>query len=159
KTVAPTSPEKPKAESELAFTALSKKAYATGQIKTQPAKVQEVQERLALTGWVMAKPGHEVPLTAPNAGYVRFADVNHVPIAGEQVKAGQDLLHLEPVLSRSEQLQIANMKRGIEADLVKAQTTLVNASKDLKRTIDLLPEKVKNQQDLEQAQKAVDHAT
>jgi membrane fusion protein, heavy metal efflux system len=154
-----TSPEKPKAESELAFTALSKKAYLAAQIKTEPAKVQEVQERLPLTAWVMAKPGHEVPLTAPNAGYVRFADVNHVPIAGEQVKAGQDLLHLEPVLSRSEQLQVASMKRGIESDLAKAQATLAAASKDLKRTLDLVSEKAVNQQLLEQAQKAFDHAT
>src|ERR1700682_5142869 len=59
---APAAPEKPKAESTLAFTTLSKKAYARVEngIKTQPASVQEVQQRLALTGWVMAKPGKEV---------------------------------------------------------------------------------------------------
>src|SRR5262245_61349454 len=93
---AATAPEKPKAEGDLAFTTLPKNAYNAleGGIKTQIVKIQDAQARLALTGWVMAKQGNEVVMTAPVAGYVRFGD--HVPIAGEKVRNGQELVHLEP---------------------------------------------------------------
>ena len=77
--------EKPKPEGDLAFTNLTKKAYAKLEIKTQKLVIEDQQERLALTGWIMAKPGREVMLTAPTAG-VYFKKGRQPPIAGDLVK-------------------------------------------------------------------------
>lgn len=145
--------EKVKPESELAFTNLSKKAYLSLEIKVQEAKVTEVNERLALTGWIMAKPGNEVTLTAPAAGYVRFTK-NKVPI-WDSVTKNDELLQLEPVLSPVEKIQVASLERTTKSDLVKAQTTLKNAQIELTRTEELLKVNGKNKQELEHAQKAV----
>lgn len=149
-----TSPEKPKSEADLAFTNLSKKAYVALDIKTQDAVVKDVQERLHLTGWIMAKPGHEVVLTAPTAGNVHFRTTKHVPIAGERVSPGQTLLELEPVLTHLEKIQVDTLKRGIESDLVKAQKTLQNAEIEYDRVKQL--EKQLGKQAVELAKLAVE---
>src|SRR5207247_2044932 len=86
--------EKPKVEGALAFTDLLSEEYKHLEIKTQPAKVEEVHERLTLTGWVMAKPGNEVTLTAPAAGYVRIGKSGKFPFAGSAVGDDQELLVL-----------------------------------------------------------------
>jgi RND family efflux transporter MFP subunit len=151
-------PEKVKSEADLAFTNLSKKAYVSLKIETQKVTVIEVNERLALTGWIMAKPGNEVTLTAPATGYVHFAK-DHAPIAGDVVAVKDELLTLDPELSPVEKIQVAALKTSIESDLVKARTTLKNAEIDLARTEKLFKEAMaKNQQDVEQCQKAVDYA-
>src|SRR5580765_3533333 len=93
------SAEKPKVEAALAFTDLIQEEYDKLEIKTKPAAVEEVHERLTLTGWIMAKPGHEVTVTAPAAGYVRIRKGKSFPIAGETVGDGQELVMLEPVFS------------------------------------------------------------
>ena len=153
---APGPSEKAKSESELAFTNLSKTAYVKLDIQTQKVAVEEVRERLVLTGWIMAKPGHEVTLTAPTAGYVYFRKTQQAPIAGETVTTGQELLELEPVLTPVERIQVAALKRSIEAELVKAQTTLKNADVEFKRAVEL--QKIRSKQEYEQAKKALDFA-
>jgi RND family efflux transporter MFP subunit len=150
-------PEKVKSEADLAFTNLSKKAYVSLKIETQKVTVTEVNERLALTGWIMAKPGNEVTLTAPATGYVHFAK-DRAPIAGDVVAVKDELLTLDPELSPIEKIQVAALKTTIESDLVKARTTLKKAEIDLARTEKLLKDMAKNQQDVEQCQTAVDHA-
>lgn len=152
------SSEKPKIESELAFATISKIAAAKLHIQTQEAKLEDVHEYLAMTGWIMAKPGHEVTLTAPAAGFVQFRNNQRVPIAGETVKAGQELLQLDPVLSPVEQIQVAALKRSIESDLVKAETTLKTAESEFQRIRDLFKQNIRSKQEFEQAQKARDHA-
>lgn len=150
--------EKPRIERDLAFTTLSKKAYIALQIKTEPIVLKEVQERLTLTGWIMAKPGNEVTLTAPTAGYVRFREGTGVPIAGDRIKPGQELLQIAPVLSPVEQIQVAALKRSIETELIKAQVTLSASESDLARIRELHSQNLRSKQDLELAQKARDHA-
>jgi RND family efflux transporter MFP subunit len=150
--------EKPRSESDLAFTNITKKAYVALQIKTQPIAIQNVHERLTLTGWIMAKPGNEVTLTAPAAGYVHFPKGHSAPIAGDTVKVGQELLQIQPVLSPVEQIQVAALKRGIETELIKAQATLKTAESDYTRIRDLHAQNLRSKQELELAQKAHDHA-
>src|SRR5436190_1201607 len=75
-----TTSEKPKAEGDLVFSTLSKKRAEALKIETQPVVLKEVKEQLAVTGWVMAKPGHEVTLTAPTAGYVHFHKDLSIPV-------------------------------------------------------------------------------
>jgi RND family efflux transporter MFP subunit len=153
-----TSQEKLKVEADLAFTNLSKKAYEKLDIKTQPAVVKDVHERLTLTGWIMAMPGNEVTLTAPAAGYVRLAKGAMLPIPGARVDDKTELLHIKPVLSPAEQIQVNALERGIKGELKKAETTLKIAEIDYVRSKGLHKQGLKTDQDLEQAQKARDHA-
>src|ERR1051325_7070439 len=153
-----TSQEKLKVEADLAFTNLSKKAYEKLDIKTQPAVVKDVHERLTLTGWIMAMPGNEVTLTAPAAGYVRLAKGAMLPIPGARVDDKTELLHIKPVLSPAEQIQVNALERGIKGALKKAETTLKIAEIDYVRSKGLHKQGLKTDQDLEQAQKARDHA-
>lgn len=151
--------EKKKVESELAYITLSKKAHTALGIQSQAIEPREVQERMTLTGWIMAKPGHEVIVTAPAAGYVRRAkNQARVPIAGDRVEPEQELLVLEPVLSPVEQIQLASLKRGVESELAKAKTTLQTATAEHQRIRELHAQNLRSLQDLEQAQKVYEHA-
>jgi len=121
----PPAAEKPKVESELARTTLSSAAYKSLGIAIQPVKNQLVQEQLPLTGWVMAKQGNEVTITAPVAGYIRAAAT--LPVAGLSVPQGQELFTLEPVLTPLEQIQLAALLRGVESELAKARASVTAA--------------------------------
>lgn len=149
------SPEKKKDEGVLAFTDLTKKAYEKLEIKVEKMVLKEVRARRALTGWVMAKPGKEVTLTAPTAGYVRFL-TGHALIAGDPVAPKDELLQLDPVLNPVEKIQVAALKRSTEAEFVKAQTTLKNAETEYQRAVEL--KAIRSKQEFEQAKKALDFA-
>ena len=85
--------EKPKVEGELAKTNLSDDAYKSLSIASEVVHNQQVQEQIPLTGWIMAKQGHEVTVTAPVAGYVRDpASGRSAPVSGLNVQNGQELL-------------------------------------------------------------------
>lgn len=164
---APTSSGKPKDDSSLVFATISKTAYERARIETIRAVRKDVDERITLTGWVMARPGNEVTLTAPTAGYVHFtrngifSRKTFVPVPGDAIAAGQELLVLEPVLSPVEQIQVGALKRGIESDLVKADTTLTNAESDYQRIKSLFQDeknRLRSEQDYEKAKQARDHA-
>jgi RND family efflux transporter MFP subunit len=151
--------QKPKAESELAFVTISKKAYSALAIQTKTVALEPVQERVTLTGWVMAKPGHEVTVTAPAAGYVRLGKgQTQAPTAGAAIKADQELLVLEPVLAPVEQIQLAALKRGVESELAKAKASVQTATSEYQRLRDLQAQNLRSLQDVEQAQKIFEHA-
>lgn len=152
--------EQKKNEAELAFTTLSKKAATSLKIQTQPPRIDEVQEHLALPGWIMAKPGHEVSVTAPAAGYVRLASKsNQVPAVGQTLAPDQELFRLEPVFSPAEQIQMAALKRSVESELTKAKVSLKVAQSEWQRAKDLVEQKLRGQQELDLAKKALDHAS
>lgn len=150
--------EKPKVESVLAFTDLLKEERDKLKIETKSAKAEMVHERITLTGWIMAKPGHEVTLTAPAAGYVKISKGFEFPIAGDAVKPTQELLLLEPVLSPAEKIQVDALKRSVEGDKKKAETTLDTAKKDHERIEKLHKQMLKSDQELELALKMYKHA-
>lgn len=154
----PPAAEKPKVEGVLAFTDLLKDEYDKLKIATKAAKAEDVHERITLTGWVMAKPGHEVTLTAPAAGYVTIRKGMDFPIAGDPVNPKQELILLEPVLSPAEKIQVEALKRSIEGEKKKAETSLVAATKDYDRIEKLHKQMLKSDQELEAALKARDHA-
>jgi cobalt-zinc-cadmium efflux system membrane fusion protein len=106
-----------------------------------------------MTGWIMVPPAHEVTLTAPLGGFVRAsAMTGMLPVPGAAVRQGQELLRIEPVLSPLEQIQIAGLRRGVESDLKKARESIALAESDLKRVDELFKQKLRGQQDVEQAQ-------
>ena len=113
KTPSAGSAEKPKVEAALAFTDLLQEEYDKLKIKTQAAAVEDDDERLILTGWIMAKPGHEVTLTAPSAGYVKITKGKSFPSAGDPVDPEKELVLLEPVLSPAEKIQADALERSI----------------------------------------------
>jgi RND family efflux transporter MFP subunit len=143
--------EKPKPEADLARTTVSTAMASSLGVRTEPVRTGPVQEHLTLTGWVMARPGNEVTVTAPLAGYVRAANGRGVPVAGLAVAAGQELVQLEPVLAPLEQVQLAALKRGYESELTKAREAVAVAQSEYDRVKDLVLQKLRGQQDLEQA--------
>lgn len=153
--------EKPKVESDLSKTTLSGAAFRSLGIRCEPARVELVREHARLTGWVMVRPGDEVTVTAPVAGYVREANPagkTRVPIPGLPIEQGTALLSLEPVLSPVEQLQLATLKRGVENELNKAQESITAAESELQRVEGLHRQGLRGQQDVEQAQVRLKHA-
>src|SRR5262245_2938498 len=128
--------EKPKTEGDLARTTLAPAAFQSLRIRTEPVRNEQVQEHARLTGWVMARPGCEVTVTAPVAGYIRASNRegrSSVPIPGLGVGRGEELLSLEPVLAPVEQIQLAALKRGVENELAKAQESITAAESELQR--------------------------
>ncbi len=148
---APTPPagEKPKTESDLSKTTLSHEARNSLGIRTEPARLESVQESRERTGWVVPKQGDDVTLTAPVPGIIRQGKVPLVP--GAEVEKGQELFELEPVVPPLEQVQLASLKRGIENDIAKARESFRAATSEYTRIKDLHEQKLRGQQDLEQA--------
>ncbi len=140
-------PEKPKVEADLLCTTLAPDAYQSLGIKTATANNQPVRATLSLSGWVMAKQGNEVTVTAPVAGYVRAA--KSVPVVGTAVQAEQELFLLEPVLTPVDQIQLAALKRGVEGELAKAREQLHVAESEMSRTQDLVRQGLRSQQEIE----------
>lgn len=150
--------EKPKVEGELARTTLSADAVKSLRIKTEPVRRPEVQEKLLLTGWIMAKQGNEVTLTAQSAGYVRAPTGGELVSNGAAVQKGQEVLALEPVLSQFEQLQLAALRRSVDNEIAKAKESLAVAESELSRMQELHTKGLRSAQDLEQAVAKAKHA-
>jgi RND family efflux transporter MFP subunit len=151
--------EKPKAEGELAYTTLSKDAYKSLAIDTREIATRPVQEYLPLTGWITAKQGNEVAITAPTAGYVRTApELKRSVVAGERIDARAVLFVLEPVLNPVEQIQLATLKRSVDSELTKARSTLKLAQSEYDRVRELHDKGLRGQQELDLAKKNFDHA-
>jgi RND family efflux transporter MFP subunit len=152
----PAAAEKPRAEADLGRTTLSADAAASLGIGTEPARTGRVQARLTLTGWVVPRPGREVTVTAEAAGYVRAA--GPLPVVGLPVTGDQELLRLEPVPSPVERIQMAALKRGFESELAKARESVGVAESEHRRLEELVGQKLRGQQDLEQALARLKHA-
>jgi multidrug efflux pump subunit AcrA (membrane-fusion protein) len=155
----PAAAEKPRSEADLAQTTLSRDAAEKLGVRSEPARVEEVQDHARWTAFVQARQGSEVILTAPVAGYVRpAANPADAPIAGINVKTGQELFRLEPVLSPVEQIQLAALKRGVEGELTKAKASVAAAQSELERIEGLHSQGLRGQQDVEQARARLQHA-
>jgi RND family efflux transporter MFP subunit len=141
--------EKPKTESDLARTTLPVEDRKSLGIRTEPARIENVQETRERTGWVMPKQGDEVTLTAPVPGIVRQGKT--MPIPGAAVEQDAELFALEPVLPPLDQVQLASLKRGIENDIAKARELQRAAQSEYDRLKDLYDQKLRSKQDLEQA--------
>jgi cobalt-zinc-cadmium efflux system membrane fusion protein len=155
----PAAVEKPKVEADLGRTTLSAPAARSLKIHSEPLHSQHVQEQTQLTGWVMACQGHEVTITAPVAGYVREpSKAADAPVAGLPVQKDQELFLIEPVLSPLEQIQLSALLRGVENELAKARESETAAEKEWLRVKDLYAQKLRGEQDLEQAKARLGHA-
>src|SRR5262249_3316261 len=151
--------EQPKSEAELAPTSLTAGQYKSLGIHSEPAKTLPVQQSLKLHGFVTARPGCEVLVTAPVAGYVRApAAAEDFPITGRTARAGQIMLLLEPVLSpvdrstlSSTLVQLQTLRRGYEGEVAKARDSVSAAKSEHKRLTELVASKLHGEQNLEAA--------
>jgi RND family efflux transporter MFP subunit len=152
--------EKPHVEADLARTTLTADAVKSLGVRSAPAGVREVQRQLRLSGWVMVPQGREVTLTAPVSGYVRAPKEGDakLPVPGRPAGQGQELFQLEPVLTPVEQIQMATLKRTMENELNKAVENVSVAEKELTRVKTLHKQRLRGQQDLEQAQARLQNA-
>jgi RND family efflux transporter MFP subunit len=153
--------EKPKVEAELAFITLAPNEVASLQIETKKITPQPVKERLELTGWVVAKQGHEVTLTAPVAGYVvepTGAKSYVPPVPGQHVKADQLLFRMKPVLTPLEDVQFRTLKVGVDTELEKAREWLRLSEQEAKDMKAQVESKAKPKQELDRAQTRLKHA-
>jgi RND family efflux transporter MFP subunit len=145
-------PEKPRNETDLSRTTVSRAAQQSLDLQTTKVRVESIQEYRTLTGWIIAQPGAEVPVTAPVAGYVRAPTAPApLPTAGLPVRQGQELFRLEPVLTALEQTQVAALKRGLEQELTKAKDAAAKDKNELDRILKLVKQGVKFERDVELA--------
>lgn len=152
---------KPKPEGDLAFLVIPEKSCKSLKIKSDTARHQLVQEHAEFTGWITVPQGHEVTLTAPQAGYVHKAKSGGVgPMAGKTVEATQELFRLDPVLSPVEELQKEALKRDVATELAKAMISLKLAKTELERLKDLQKQELISAKaaELDKARERVDQA-
>ena len=155
---APPAVEKPRVEADLVKIVISPQARKSLGVQTAPIQQCDVQERLPLPGWVMARQGHEVTLTAEVGGHVGLPRMPAAwPVLGRKVDQGQDLLMLEPVLTPLDQVQLAALKRGVENELAKAKDSVVVAESELKRALDLQRQGLRGQDVVDKAQAQLKH--
>jgi multidrug efflux pump subunit AcrA (membrane-fusion protein) len=154
----PPAQEKPKNEGDLAFTTLDAKAYKHEEIKSEKIPPKEVSRFLPLTGWVTAKQGHEVTVTAPVAGRVWPAPSYGTPGNGELVfpRPGdvigkdKDVLVMEPVLAPLESIQKAALQVDIESEVKKAKESEDLAKSEWEQLKKV--EALRSKQELQQAE-------
>ena len=145
--------DKPRTKAEPVLTTLAANEVASLRIQTKKITPTLAQETFELTGWIMAKPGCEVTVTASVPGYVlELPRPLAMPVPGQVVRVGQPLFRIRPVLSSVEEIQLATMKRNVELDRAKADVALDNATKELNRFKPLVDMGIKQQQELEQLQ-------
>jgi multidrug efflux pump subunit AcrA (membrane-fusion protein) len=150
---------KPKTEADLVRLRLTRREVKSLDVRSAPATMAKVQEQLKIHGFVMARPGSEVVLTAPVAGYVRAPTTpENLPVPGRTVQEKAELFRLEPVLSPVEKTQYAStlvqlytLRRGIEGELAKARDSVDVSKLETKRMTGLVKDKLRGEQDLEQA--------
>jgi len=150
---------KPPSESDLPIVPLTDEEAKSQKVRSEAARMEPVQQTLSLHGWVMAAPGHEATITAPMAGYVRMpTKVDDLPVGGRAVAAKQELFRLEPVLSPLEQaqfqstfVQLQTLRRSIVGELNKAEASVTAATAEKTRVEELVKNKLRGDQDLEQA--------
>src|SRR5436190_13212295 len=113
--------EQKKNDADLARTTLAREAAQSLGVISQPVELRKgVQDHAPLTGWVAARPGREVTLTAPLAGYIRPVKQDEFPALGQEV-GKQKLFAIEPVLTQLEQFQMVMLRRGLQAEHEKAR--------------------------------------
>lgn len=89
---------------------------------------------LAATGWLVARPGSEVPIKAPVTGFVQPPSLDRNVRLGWQVDSpGQPLGSIQIVLSPSEQADLVAAKEQADVAIRQAQTSLQLAQAQLKR--------------------------
>jgi membrane fusion protein, heavy metal efflux system len=168
---APAKIEHPK-ESDIYRIVLTAKAEERLQISTVPVELKAVPRTRTVGGEIAVPDGASVFVTAPVVGTLQPAgDV--IPIAGQQVSAGQTVFQLNPLLSperevptAAERVAMANAKASLissqitaDGDVKQAEAQVVAANIALTRAKRLLADKAGSGRDVDDAQARLDIAS
>lgn len=102
-------------------------------LETEKVARQEVRGSIAATGWLVARPGSEVEVKSPLAGFVRPIENADPFLLGQQVYEGQALADLHVFLSPQEQVQIVVAKEDADTVIRQSLASLQIAEAQLKR--------------------------
>ena len=136
------------ADSTINRLILSDKAAQRLGIRTGPVVERVVPRTLTVGGTIMSRPGSAARLRAPFAGTVEPAfRSQRLPGPGTQVRAGQTLLRLRPVVAPDR-----NLLAETQRDLEQAQARFETAQKALVRARRLLNDGATDQAAVELAE-------
>ncbi|MHB1038453.1 MAG: efflux RND transporter periplasmic adaptor subunit [Pirellulales bacterium] len=121
---------------------ISAKSQAAMGLVVEAVATRAVGDSLAATGWLSARPGGEVVIKAPAAGFVLpVADGKELAAVGSRVKEGDPLASLDTLLSPLDQAQLVGAKTDaqilIRQSLVSMQTAQAQLER-LKNTRDVV---------------------
>jgi RND family efflux transporter MFP subunit len=102
-------------------------------LATQTVGRREVRDSIATTGWLVARPGSEVEIKAPLAGFVAPLDESGRFVLGQQVDEEQELADLHVFLSPQEQAQIVAAKEDADTVIRQSLVSLQIAEDQLDR--------------------------
>lgn len=112
---------------------LSKESQFLLDIRTLPAQMRELSQRISAPGKVIPKPELEAEVFPPQPGRVVAMGGRPVPRIGDRVRKGQLLVVIEQVLSAPERIQLAAERVRFDAEVRQAQERLAQAARDMER--------------------------
>lgn len=152
-------------ETELATVTLTEDAERRLGIETAPVEMRSVQQHRVFGGEVIVPSGKSIVIAAPVAGVVHGIGQSHFPEPGANVKAGDLVLSLTPILSPerdvptpAEQVQMAGARATLVAAQVTAQGEVQRARTDVAATKISLERAQRLLADRAGSQRAVDDA-
>lgn len=102
-------------------------------LATQQVATRELRDSITTTGWLVARPGSEVDVKAPLAGFVVPLETNNPFRLGQQVAEEQPLADLHVFLSPQEQAHIVAAKEDADTIIRQSLASLEIAQDQLKR--------------------------
>ncbi len=160
-------------ESELATIKLTEEAEDRLGISQVAAELRRVQQHRTFGGEVIIPSGRSIMVAAPVAGLVSAVGEQRIPDLGSQVKAGQAVLALTPILSPerdvptpAEQVQMAGARATLVAahvtalgDVQRGRADVVASEITLDRAKKLLADRAGSQRAVDDAQAIANVAT
>jgi RND family efflux transporter MFP subunit len=154
---APATVPKPLKEDQVNTIALTDQAMARLALQTGLVERKPVRRVRTYGGEVMVPPGQSITVAAPVSGVVRSIAATALQ-PGREVKKGQPLLQLLPLLTPESRANLAAMKVESEGQVRSAQTQLDAARTALDRAKRMLQSHVGSQKTVDEAQAQFDLA-
>jgi len=107
KATPPAKVEKIAKEADLATITLTPEAETRLGIRTVPMERRKVGRTRLLGGQVVVPPGHSAVVVAPLTGTLAAPEQNEMASAGQQVKKGQPIFAIHPLLNPTDRVRLA----------------------------------------------------
>lgn len=133
-----------KVPGEADLTTIHVTAEAEGRLGVATAKVErrKVGRTRTYGGEVMVPPGRSVTVSAPLSGTVMVPDGGRVPQPGDEVRKGQEVLRLLPLISPEARTQLSITMVETEGQVDQAETALAQSRNLLERQEELFRQKI-----------------
>jgi RND family efflux transporter MFP subunit len=120
-------------EAELARLELTEQAEKRLGVEAVEAKRQPVPRAISYGGEAMIPPGRQLPVASPFLGTVEAPPGASVPLPGSQVKQGQAIFVVRPILSPEARATLAPLLKEADGQVKTAQEQLKIAQTALER--------------------------